>query len=65
MTTDQDSQLEDITRLLAVMARQSFETQSEAIAAMSKAGMKPSRIADLLGTTPGTVNDAISRAKKR
>lgn len=57
--------LEDVARLLAVLVMNSFDTQSEAIEAMSKAGMKPNRIADLLGTTPGTVKTTVKRAKRK
>jgi DNA-directed RNA polymerase specialized sigma24 family protein len=39
------------------------ESQSDAIADLGKAGFGPSRIAELLGTSAGTVNVALSRAK--
>ena len=57
--------MEEIVRLLAIQLRRSVETQTEAIEEMSRAGFGPSRIALLLGTTPNTVNVAISNAKKR
>lgn len=57
--------LDDIARLLAVQVRSIFESQSEAIVEMHRAGLAPSRIAELLGTSRGTVNVSVSRAKKR
>jgi DNA-binding CsgD family transcriptional regulator len=57
--------LEEIVRLLAIQLRRDAESQAEAIEEMNKAGFGPSRIAQLLGTTPNTVNVAISNAKKR
>jgi DNA-binding CsgD family transcriptional regulator len=57
--------LEEVVRLLTIQLRRSTESQAQAIEEMSKAGFGPSRIAQLLGTTPNTVNVAISSAKKR
>lgn len=56
---------EEIVRLLAIQLRRNAESQAQAIEELSKAGFGPSRIAELLGTTPNTVNVAISNAKKR
>jgi hypothetical protein len=57
--------IEEVVRLLAIQLRREAESQAQAIEEMSKAGFGPSRIAELLGTTPNTVNVAISNAKKR
>lgn len=57
--------LDEVARLLAVQIRTGSESQGEAVVEMYRAGISPSRIAELLGTTPGTVNVSISRAKKR
>jgi DNA-binding CsgD family transcriptional regulator len=57
--------LEEIVRLLAIQLRRSTESQAQAIEDLSRAGFGPTRIADLLGTTPNTVNVAISNAKTR
>ena len=40
-------------------------SQAEAIVEMNKIGIGPSRIAEIMGTTPGTVNVAIQRAKPK
>jgi DNA-binding CsgD family transcriptional regulator len=57
--------LEEIVRLMAIQLRKGTESQAQAIEEMSRAGFGPSRIAQLLGTTPNTVNVAIANAKKR
>jgi DNA-binding CsgD family transcriptional regulator len=56
---------EEIVRLLAIQLRREADSQAQAIEELYKAGFGPSRIAELLGTTPNTVNVAISNAKKR
>jgi len=56
--------LDDIVRLLAVLVRRGVETQREVIIEMSRAGLRPARIADLLGTTANTVNVTVQRARK-
>jgi DNA-directed RNA polymerase specialized sigma24 family protein len=58
-------QSEEVVRLLAIQLRRDSESQAEAIEELYRAGFGPSRIAELLGTTPNTVNVAISTAKKR
>jgi hypothetical protein len=56
---------EEVVRLLAIQLRRECDSQAEAIEEMSRAGFGPSRIAELLGTTPNTVNVAISKQRKR
>jgi DNA-directed RNA polymerase specialized sigma24 family protein len=55
---------EEIVRLLVAQLRLQLGNQSAAIIELSRAGFGASRIADLLGTTPGTVNVALQRAKR-
>jgi hypothetical protein len=55
---------DEIARLLALQIRLSVGNQARAITELNKAGIRPSRIADLLGTSPGTVNVALQRSKK-
>jgi DNA-binding CsgD family transcriptional regulator len=57
--------IEEVVRLLAIQLRRETESQAQAIEEMSRAGFGPKRIAELLGTTPNTVNVAITTAKKR
>jgi hypothetical protein len=54
---------EEMVRLLAIQVRMQFDTQAEAIRELGKAGFGPTRIAELLGTTAGTVNVTLVKAK--
>jgi hypothetical protein len=56
--------MEEIVRLLAIELRRQTESQAEAINEMSRAGFGPTRIAELLGTTPNTVNVSIAKKKR-
>jgi len=65
MVRDVDrTEMDEIVRLLSLLVRLELGNQSLATLEMSKAGFSPSRIADLLGTTPGTVSVTLQRAKK-
>jgi DNA-directed RNA polymerase specialized sigma24 family protein len=55
---------DEIVRLLAIQVRSQFENQADAIRELARAGFGPTRIAELLGTTAGTVNVALARAKR-
>jgi DNA-directed RNA polymerase specialized sigma24 family protein len=63
--TDELTNGEEIVRLLVTQLRLQLESQAALVSELNRAGFGPSRIADLLGTTPGTVNVAIQRAKQR
>jgi hypothetical protein len=54
---------EETVRLLATLIRMQTGSQSEAILELHRAGIGVSRIAQLLGTTKGTANVAVQRAK--
>lgn len=56
---------EEIVRLMAIDLRLRLGSQGEVIQELNKAGFGPSRIAELIGTTPNTVNVTIQKAKKR
>lgn len=58
-------QQEEIVRLLALQIRMQFESQTDAIRELNKAGFGPARIAELLGTTAGTVGVTLAKTKKR
>jgi DNA-directed RNA polymerase specialized sigma24 family protein len=60
----QEELLDELVRLLALQVRYLFPSQAEASVALSKAGFKPSRIAQLLGTTTSTVTTDLQRARK-
>lgn len=55
---------EELVRLVALQIRLQLGNQSEAIIEMDRAGLGAVRIAELLGTTPNTVNVALNRAKR-
>lgn len=57
--------LEDVVRLLALSIRLQLGSQSQAIAELAKTGFGPTRIAEILGTTTGTVNVALQRSRKK
>jgi DNA-binding CsgD family transcriptional regulator len=62
---DNNDALDDIARLLAVVVKLQTSTQSEAIREMSRSGLGPTRIAELLGTTANTVNVTIQKDRKK
>jgi DNA-binding NarL/FixJ family response regulator len=55
---------EELVRLITIQLRLQLGSQSKCIAELSKAGLGPKRIAELLGTTPNTVNVTLQKAKK-
>ena len=55
---------DEVARLLAIQLRLQLGSQSACITELSRAGFGPKRIADLLGTTPNTVNVTLQKAKK-
>ena len=59
-----EERLDEICRLLAIMIRKDSDTQAATILEMSRAGLKNTRIAELLGTTPNTVNVTVQKARK-
>jgi DNA-binding NarL/FixJ family response regulator len=59
-----EERLDEICRLLAIMIRKDSDTQTATILEMSRAGLKNTRIAELLGTTPNTVNVTVQKARK-
>jgi hypothetical protein len=57
--------LEEVVRLLAIQLRRDTESQSQAIEELNRAGFGTSRIAELLGTTPNTVNVTVAKKKRK
>ncbi|MBK8457829.1 MAG: sigma-70 family RNA polymerase sigma factor [Phyllobacteriaceae bacterium] len=56
--------LDTLIRLQAHLAVSNLNSQKEKILFLSRAGISPREIADLLGTTANTVNVALSNARK-
>ena len=57
--------LDEIVRLMVLSLRHSMANQTELILACLQVGLEPTRIADLLQTTPATVRAARQKAAKR
>lgn len=57
-------EMDEVARLLALQIRLTVGSQSQAIVELERAGLRPSRIADLLGTSVGTVNVTLQRSRK-
>lgn len=55
---------EQLLRVLVLQLRRDIGNQGETIRELRRAGFGPSRIADLLGTSAGTVNQELVKAKK-
>ena len=56
---------EELVRLLAIQVEVAFDTQAEAFTRVRKrAGFGPTRFAELLGTTPGTVNVTLVKGRE-
>lgn len=56
--------MDELVRLTVISLRREVPSQSDMIRELHKVGFGASRIAELLGTTSGTVNAEIARAKK-
>lgn len=60
----QSEQLETLIRLVAMTVVADKPTLREQIGLLSRAGLQPKWIADLLGTTPNTVSVELSKLRK-
>lgn len=56
---------EEMVRLMIINLRRTASSQTEVIVELARAGFGQSRIADLLSTSPNTVNVTLNTAKKR
>jgi DNA-directed RNA polymerase specialized sigma24 family protein len=65
MITNEDllRELKHIKALLAMSFVRDYETKTEKIIFLNRFGFETTDIAELIGTTPGTVSVAISQAK--
>jgi len=61
---DESNASEEIVRILVLQLRLTLGNQTAAIMELSRAGFGPARIAELLGTTQGTVSVTLQRAKR-
>jgi predicted transcriptional regulator len=56
---------EELVRLRVIELRDRLGSQTDTIIELNRAGFGTSRIAELLGTTPNTVNVTLQKAKRR
>ncbi len=59
-----EAKLDEVARLLAILVARDRSLQ-DAVAELAGVGFGPTRVAELLGTTPGYAKVAADRAKKR
>jgi hypothetical protein len=59
-----EARLDEISRLLALLLARDRPLQ-DTIGELSNAGIGPTRIADMLGTTSGYAQTAVKRARKK
>jgi DNA-directed RNA polymerase specialized sigma24 family protein len=59
-----EAKLDEVARLLAILVARDRSLQ-EAVAELSGVGFGPTRVAELLGTSPGYAKVAADRARKR
>jgi len=64
MVDDVSQKLDVLIKLQAVALTASMESSKEKILFLSKAGLRPTLIAEILGTTANHVNVALSRERK-
>jgi hypothetical protein len=58
------ARLDDVAKLLAILVARDRSLQ-DAVGDLSGVGLKPTRVSELLGTTPGYAKVAADRARKR
>lgn len=64
MPDDVSEKLDVLIRLQAAALTASMESSKEKIVFLSQAGLRPSLIAEIVGTTPNHVNVTLSTARK-
>jgi DNA-directed RNA polymerase specialized sigma24 family protein len=64
MADDVSEKLDVLIRLQAAALTAQMESTKDKIIFLSKAGLKPSLIAEIIGTTTNHVNVALSQARK-
>jgi SOS response regulatory protein OraA/RecX len=59
-----DGAQEELVALAVLLLKRQAESQSELAREMNAVGFSNARAAELLGTTPGTINQAVQKAKR-
>lgn len=63
MTAPETGSIDELARLLALLVRLEIGSQAETIVELDRLEIGPSRIAELLGTTPATARVTIHQKK--
>lgn len=64
MTDDISQKLDVLIKLQAATLTASMDSSKDKIQFLSKAGLRPALIAEILGTTPNHVNVTLSKVRK-
>lgn len=64
MAGEEANHMDELVRLQILQLRRTTANQAETIIELDNVGFTAARIAELLGTSPATVRNAIARAKK-
>lgn len=64
MPAEEVNYMDELVRLQVLQLRRTASNQAETIIELGEAGFSSARIAELLGTSPATVRNALARAKK-
>jgi DNA-binding CsgD family transcriptional regulator len=64
MADDLSEKLDILIKLQAAALTTTMESTKEKITFLSKAGLRPTLIADIIGTTPNHVNVTLSQVRK-
>jgi hypothetical protein len=64
MTSELSEKLDILIKLQAAALTASFDSVKEKILFLHKAGLRPTLIADIVGTTPNHVNVTLSKERK-
>ena len=65
MIAPEASSLDEIARLLALLLRQQLDNQTQLILELSRLELTPTRIAELVGTTPATVRATLNQRSSK
>jgi hypothetical protein len=65
MTAPEPGSSDEVARLLALLIRLEIGNQAQAIVELSRLGIGPSRVADLLGTTSATARVTVHQHRQK
>lgn len=65
MASSEPGSLDEVARLLALLVRLQVNSQTQAILELSRIGIGPSRVAELLGTSAATARVTVNQSKSK